>query len=465
MENNMVNDTLLRVTGIRVDNLFDCYSHDVPLHLDERVTIIHGPNGVGKTVLLRLTAALLSGRFTQFSSIPFTTFEVSLSDGSTYGVKKPAADGEDKQDISALFYWRNDNDDIQEFSVKGGDQSDIFRLAARIESEVPWLIRFASNQYADRRTEEALTAWDVVSKYYEHLPERMRRRGIFNKPEWMTALQSRVGVYLIETQRLLRLAPSKDWEYQRHWLGSQTQYIETVKDYAKDLQRRISETLAAYAKVSQSLDQSFPERLLKGPHPKGLSLDDLKNRMQELETKRQQFKQIGLIEEDAAYPFDVSALEKTDESQRSVMTLYVDDTAKKLGVLDDLARRIELMRENINRKFNNKAIRISRDKGLTAITGDKKALELASLSSGEQHELVLLYDLLFRVKSNTLVLIDEPELSLHVTWQKSFLPELLEIVSATKFDVLLATHSPFVVGDQNDLMVPLKIDGNNVIGN
>ena len=58
----MVEADLLRVTKIRVDDLFDRYNHEVDLHLDERVTIIHGPNGVGKTVLLRLTADLLSGK-------------------------------------------------------------------------------------------------------------------------------------------------------------------------------------------------------------------------------------------------------------------------------------------------------------------------------------------------------------------------------------------------------------------
>ena len=40
------------------------------------------------------------------------------------------------------------------------------------------------------------------------------------------------------------------------------------------------------------------------------------------------------------------------------------------------------------------------------------ALHLVRLSSGEQHELVLAYDLLFKVKEKSLVLIDEPELSL-----------------------------------------------------
>ncbi|MGH7121406.1 MAG: AAA family ATPase, partial [Acetobacteraceae bacterium] len=71
------------------------------------------------------------------------------------------------------------------------------------------------------------------------------------------------------------------------------------------------------------------------------------------------------------------------------------------------------------------------------------------------HELVLLYYLLFRVRPNTLVMIDEPELSLHVTWQKRFLPDLLLLVSTVAFDALLATHSPFIIGDRSDLALAL----------
>ena len=85
-------------------------------------------------------------------------------------------------------------------------------------------------------------------------------------------------------------------------------------------------------------------------------------------------------------------------------------------------------------------------------------LALEALSSGEQHELVLHYDLLFRVRPNILVLIDEPELSLHVAWQKRFLPDLLEIVATARFGVLIATHSPYIVGDYSDLMIGLGED-------
>lgn len=56
------------------------------------------------------------------------------------------------------------------------------------------------------------------------------------------------------------------------------------------------------------------------------------------------------------------------------------------------------------------------------------------------------------------MLIDEPELSLHVAWQKRFLPDLLEIVATAGFDVLIATHSPYIVGDYSDLMIGLGED-------
>ena len=109
----------------------------------------------------------------------------------------------------------------------------------------------------------------------------------------------------------------------------------------------------------------------------------------------------------------------------------------------------------MNAKFQHKRIRLDRQRGLVAKSDKDESLELDYLSSGEQHELVLHYDLLFRVPPNTVVLIDEPELSLHVAWQKRFLPDLVEIVQLSGFDVLIATHSPFIVGDREDLMVAL----------
>jgi predicted ATP-binding protein involved in virulence len=78
------------------------------------------------------------------------------------------------------------------------------------------------------------------------------------------------------------------------------------------------------------------------------------------------------------------------------------------------------------------------------------------LSSGEQHELVILYELLFRVSKNSIILIDEPEISLHVAWQDEFLKDLGQMAELSQFNALVATHSPQIISDRWDLTVELK---------
>ena len=456
----MSKSDLLRVTKILVIKLFGMYTHEVPLRVRDRVTIIHGPNGVGKTVLFRLVAALLSGNVFELLKVPFTTFEVTLSDGHTIGfTREPETKGIRKKngDVLGTCYLKRDGEVVYQFQPKGS-QVDIRRLAFRIEREMPWIARFDEDRFVDRRTDEVFTASELLMNYSGRLREQGKGPSLFPEADWFMDIRSRVSVHLVEAQRLLRLSPLQpEWEPPSHRRSIRDSYSATVKADAMDLQSRISETLTTYAKQSQSLDQSFPQRLLKSADS-ALSVDDLKSRMGALEADRKQLKQIGLIDEDTTYPFDVRALERLDATRKTVMTLYVEDTARKLGVLEDLARRTQILVENINGKFAHKNILINREKGLVAKTDEGQLLELDALSSGEQHELVLLYDLLFRVKPNTLVLIDEPELSLHVTWQKSFLPDLIKVVEATGYDVILATHSPFIVGERSDLMVALSSD-------
>ncbi len=80
---------------------------------------------------------------------------------------------------------------------------------------------------------------------------------------------------------------------------------------------------------------------------------------------------------------------------------------------------------------------------------------MSALSSGEQHEVVLLYELLFRFEPDSLVLIDEPEISLHVAWQKKFLEDLAKITELASLDVLIATHPPELIHKRWDLTVEL----------
>ncbi len=73
--------------------------------------------------------------------------------------------------------------------------------------------------------------------------------------------------------------------------------------------------------------------------------------------------------------------------------------------------------------------------------------------------MVLAHQILFRATAGTLVLIDEPELSLHVLWQASFVQDLTQMGKVNNLSYLLATHSPTLIGGREDLKRSLDIIG------
>ena len=76
---------------------------------------------------------------------------------------------------------------------------------------------------------------------------------------------------------------------------------------------------------------------------------------------------------------------------------------------------------------------------------------------GEQQMLVLAYQLLFETTPGTLLLIDEPEISLHVAWQNRFVEDITEMGRGRDIQFLLATHSPTLIGGRENIRRPLDV--------
>ena len=415
---NLQDPEPLRIRQIRIDGLFGLYNHCINLNLKERVTILHGPNGVGKTITLRMVEAMLKGKFEIFWKVPFHSFSIEFDNNNILTISH----FEEHEYILKLsqtvgpeilhennIYPKTKVSDLMGVSLTGSRTEDEFRA------------KFNSYQYSAEAS-----------------------------PSWLVEFNNKFDTYFIQTQRLLKFSAT---EKSSSSISQKTVISSTIIEYANDLSAQIESTLASYARESQVLDQSFPQRLLSES-----SRDDnnIKIRMSNLDCQRRELREIGLLDQVDYQIFDSANLDELIATEKKVMMVYIQDTEQKLSVLADLARRIKLLLNSINTKFQNKYLRIDRDKGFVVTNDAGQNLDLDSLSSGEQHEIVLLYDLLFRIKPNTLVLIDEPELSLHVVWQKRFLPDLLKIAEVAQIDVLIATHSPYIVGDYTDLMVALE---------
>lgn len=104
-----------------------------------------------------------------------------------------------------------------------------------------------------------------------------------------------------------------------------------------------------------------------------------------------------------------------------------------------------------------------------------KSNVMFNLTDASSGELCILFNILSiagSISDNTVVLLDEPELSLHPEWQKNFLPLLQKIFSKYKnCHFIIATHSPQVVSSvssENSYIINLEdtpskiIDGKKV---
>lgn len=428
-----------RIERIEVDQLFGTYDHRIDLKLEDHVTLLHGPNGVGKTVVLRMIDALLNHRLSYFQRIPFTRFAVRLHDGSEIVLHKSS----DADDPSTIRLYTNGNEE-------GSAQVYLSTKTERIAASVGYLQPHPAipDAWIDTRDGEPLLSSKIISSYRLNPSHREDDN---QEHSWLNAFLNTANNHLIEAQRLVQFGPNS--RAQSRWPSAQDSLVSTVVKYSQDFRQRLAQTMADYGRQSQALDQSFPQRLIAAQDEVDAAV--LEEAISRIEDKIAELKKVGILEETRAYPISVGRLENIDSTQRRVMALYVRDTTTKLAELDYLKDRSSLLLEKMNQKYQHKSIRVNSEEGLIAVGSDNRRLSLDCLSSGEQNEFVLYYDLLFRVPSNTIVLIDEPELSLHVAWQKKFIPDLLEIIEVAGFDALIATHSPYIVGDREDLMIGL----------
>jgi predicted ATPase len=442
----------MRLTEVRVRKLFRTFNHTIPLRTADRITIIHGPNGFGKTAILQMLQGLLTNQTAVFRRVPFESFSVSFDNAANLEVTKHFKANGDKEErhVILTYQLRTADQKTQEHSIDFSSRNRAEFPLHYIEQQVEDIDRLGPNTWLQVSTGRKLDIEDIFELYGDFLPGRQRKGR--KLPEWLTQITKKFDVRVIEAQRLMSVSDSR----RNIRAGGQYGYEPAVASYSRELASRIQQKQAQYGTFSQQLDSTFPTRVLQKKVSSHTTVPELTTKLQELDDKRQRVIDAGLLTKE---PYETPVVDPqglVDQSTKGILSLYAEDVENKLSVFDEITARIELFKELVNKRFSYKEIEVERERGFLLSSRTGGGLLPIDLSSGEQHELVLLYELLFRTKQNALVLIDEPELSLHVAWQVEFLKDLERVIKLSCFDVILATHSPQIINNRWELTVELQ---------
>ena len=159
--------------------------------------------------------------------------------------------------------------------------------------------------------------------------------------------------------------------------------------------------------------------------------------------------------------FDVPASKKSSLSQLGLtldQVLYQRNpevfsfSDYRLGMLKDLRgamikqERIEKFFDLINSLFKStgKEIDID-DKNRVIFRKGQQIIEMERLSAGEKQILLLLFTLFLMEDKPTVLLLDEPEISLHIEWQDQLISLMHDL--NPNCQIIMTTHSPNIFAD------------------
>lgn len=129
---------------------------------------------------------------------------------------------------------------------------------------------------------------------------------------------------------------------------------------------------------------------------------------------------------------------------------------QKANVRKPLEIFLNTMNSFIKNNDDEKELRINNDGHVYFKTKYNNKISIHHLSSGEKQLITFFANLIFNVdsKRSGIFVVDEPELSLHLSWQKIFIDKILEVDK--DIQLIFATHAPEIVGNRRSKMFKLK---------
>ncbi|MCM1142639.1 MAG: ATP-binding protein [Muribaculum sp.] len=127
------------------------------------------------------------------------------------------------------------------------------------------------------------------------------------------------------------------------------------------------------------------------------------------------------------------------------MSQFINENDNRFEDIKKIFKSKILMQDILDRLLKESGKRVNRDKGDLEFIfkSDEKSHPYSDLSAGEKQLLLILLTVFLQENRESILIMDEPEISLHVDWQMQLLDIIYEL--NPNCQVIVSTHSPSMI--------------------
>lgn len=463
------------VEFIEVDKLFGrrSYRLDVPWvdGVPSRLMLIHGNNGSGKTTMLKLlwntlSAADNQGHRTQLAKVPFERFKVGMSHGRSITVEKT---GGLTGTFTVTLARRGMPDVVTEYvadenlRVRGPSPTTMGLSAAELR-ELEALAR--------RRTAESRKRIQQIQEQFSRY--QSLRDG---EQEFLNFLADEVSAPLLLADDRSLYSDDVDLNRTREILSRQREsdkmdrVSQLVFIELRVTLRRVTEylrglTLGGQNDGSANGNAIYLDVLRQLVDPSGKDARDFDDAslslalLEDIARVAPAYEEFGLVPHLNAEEFHGLLNRIRDADKRSladrVLSPYLSSVRARLDALREAHDVLRALVPTVNRFLDEKRISFTPREGVTIRSFDGTMLEVESLSSGERQLIMLLCTTILARVESRIFIIDEPELSLGVDWQRNIMEALVGLVQTSRLQLIVATHSIEIISGRPESLVQMR---------
>jgi energy-coupling factor transporter ATP-binding protein EcfA2 len=431
------------ISRIVVDGLFGLYSYEIPAarqHADfSKLLILYGDNGSGKTTILSLLFHLLSpesrrGHKTFVAQTMFKRIAVHFANGGDVTATRAKDRQKGTFDMSVNLNGKStsctfqvDESDAVPASTITPEQVEVYRRLAELDIYFYFLSDNRKIQLSAPIAGQSGRSYATA----EHEEE------LFSRTFYEEKRRHPNAVDILITSTVDR---TTEWIRQQVTQASNVG-AENANNIYIDIVRRIAK---------------LPE---KGRLETSLSPRSITRSLKMAAKRNERYSQFELTAPLDVGPL-VTALANAHPRNRpvilSVLKPFVEGTIARLDALGKIQLLLETLLRNLNSFLVDKEIAFTLKKGFRIVSANQMNLDPTDLSSGEKHLLLILCNSIMSTGNRSVFIIDEPELSLNVKWQRKLVPVLLELSQAASVQYIFATHSVELLANSFDNVVKLR---------